>query len=143
MIKINPYLNFMGKTEEAFHFYKSVFGGVFLIFQKFKDVKNLADKEKMTPEDLEKIMHISLKIGNDVLMGTDTLESLGHTLNVGNNISLSLAPNSKKEADRLFNALKVGGKVEMPMMDMFWGDYFGMVDDKFGIKWMINYNNNE
>jgi len=142
MIKLNPYLNFMGHTEEAFNFYKNVFDGEFIMLQKFKDVENLPEKEKMSETDLEKIMHVSLKIGNDVLMATDALESLGHTLIVGNNVSLSLTPDSKEEADRLFKALKVGGKVEMPMMDMFWGDYFGMVDDKFGIKWMINYSKN-
>lgn len=143
MTKLNPYLNFMGRTEEAFNFYKSVFGGEFLFFQRFKDVENLPEKEKMSETDLEKIMHVSLKIGNDVLMATDALESLGHKLIVGNNISLSLSPDSREEADRLFSALGDQGKVEMPMMDMFWGDYFGMVDDKFGIKWMINYNNNK
>ena len=142
MIKLNPYLNFMGRTEEAFNFYKNVFDGEFIMLQKFKDVENLPEKEKMSETDLEKIMHVSLKIGNDVLMATDALESLGHTLIVGNNVSLSLTPDSKEEANRLFKALKVGGKVEMPMMDMFWGDYFGMVDDKFGIKWMINYSKN-
>lgn len=141
MIKINPYLNFLGKTEEAFNFYKSVFGGEFEILQRFKDIENLPEKEKMSPDDLEKIMHVSLKIGNDTLMGTDALESLGHKLNVGNNISLSISPDSKAEADKLFDSLKMGGEVEMPMTDMFWGDYFGMVDDKFGIKWMINYRN--
>ncbi|MFA6074171.1 MAG: VOC family protein [Candidatus Woesearchaeota archaeon] len=141
MIKLNPYLNFMGRTEEAFNFYKSVFGGEFSILQKFKDVENLPEKEKMNAADLEKIMHVSLKIGNDVLMGTDALESMGHTLTVGNNISISIHTDSREEADRLFSALQIGGKVEMPMMDMFWGDYFGMVDDKFGIKWMVDYTN--
>lgn len=140
MIKLNPYLNFLGRTEEAFNFYKSVFGGELGIIQRFKDVPDLPEKEKMSEADLNKIMHVSLKIGDDVLMGTDTLESLGHTFAVGNNVSLSLSPDSKEEADRLFNALKEGGKVTMPMMDMFWGDYFGMVDDAFGIHWMINFN---
>ena len=95
----------------------------------------------MSKKDLEKGMHVSLKIGDNMLMGTDALESLGHTLDVGNNISLSLSVDTKKEADRLFKALQAnGGKVDMPMADMFWGDYFGMVDDAFGIKWMISFN---
>ncbi len=140
MIKLNPYLNFMGRTEEAFTFYKSVFGGEFQMFQRFEDVPNLPDKEKMSPADLKKIMHVSLMIGTDVLMATDALESAGHVLTVGNNISLTLSVDSKEEADKLFAALLVGGTVAMPMTDMFWGAYFGMVDDAFGIKWMISFD---
>ena len=128
----------MGRTEEAFTFYKSVFGGEFQMFQRFEDVPNLPDKEKMSPADLKKIMHVSLMIGTDVLMATDALESAGHVLTVGNNISLTLSVDSKEEADKLFAALLVGGTVAMPMTDMFWGAYFGMVDDAFGIKWMIS-----
>ncbi len=142
MIKLNPYLNFMGKTEEAFNFYKSVFGGEFVMMQRFENVQNLPEKEKMSPEDLKKIMHVSLMIGNEVLMATDALESMGHTLTVGNNVSLSLSVDSKEEADKLFNALLVGGKVAMPMTDMFWGAYFGMVDDAYDIKWMISFDKN-
>ena len=140
MIKLNPYLNFMGRTEEAFTFYKSVFGGEFQMFQRFEDVPNLPDKEKMSPADLKKIMHVSLMIGTDVLMATDALESAGHVLTVGNNISLTLSVDSKEEADKLFAALLVGGTVAMPMTDMFWGAYFGMVDDGYGIKWMISFD---
>lgn len=139
MIKLNPYLNFMGKTEEAFIFYKSVFGGEFTYLQRFRDVPNLPEKDKMNESDLDKIMHISLAIGEDTLMATDALESMGQTVVFGNNITLSLTPSSREEADRLFNSLQKGGNVGMPMMDMFWGAYFGMVDDKFGIKWMINF----
>jgi len=139
MIKLNPYLNFLGKTEEAFNFYKSVFGGEFVIFQRFKDIPNLPDKEKLSESDLNKIMHVSLKIGNDTLMATDTMDSMGPKLTVGNNVSLSLSPESKEEADKLFKALQIGGKVEMPLMKMFWGDYFGMIEDAFGVKWMINF----
>lgn len=139
MIQLDPYLNFLGRTEEAFVFYKSVFGGEFSMLQRFSDVANLPDKDKLSEADLNKIMHIALKIGNNTLMGTDALESMGHTLAVGDNVNLSLSPDSKEEADRLFNALKEGGAVTMPMMDMFWGAYFGMAKDKFGINWMINY----
>lgn len=142
MIKINPYLNFAGKTEEAFNFYKSVFGGEFVLVQRFKEVADFEGKEKMTSDDLEKLMHISLKVGYNVLMGTDALESQGQKLVVGNNISLSLSVGSKDEADKLFNALKAGGNVSMPLADMFWGAYFGMVDDMFGVKWMISFDKN-
>jgi len=140
MIKLNPYLNFPGRTEEAFNFYKSVFGGEFLMLQRFKDVKDLPDKEKMSADDMNKIMHISLKIGNEVLMATDALESQGHMLTVGNNVSLSLSVDSKDGAERIFGALSKGGTVAMPMTDMFWGAYFGMVDDAYGIKWMISFD---
>ena len=143
MLKLNPYLNFLGNTEEVFDFYKSIFGGEFTALQRFRDVKDLENKDKMSKDDLKKIMHISLKIGDNVLMGTDVIESLGQPLRKGNNISLSLNVDSRIEADRLFNALKEGGKEEMPMMDVFWGSYFGMVDDKYGIKWMIEFSNHE
>lgn len=139
MLKLNPYLNFLGNTEEAFNFYKSVFGGEFGILQRFKDVADLPDRDKLSESDLEKVMHVSLKIGDNTLMGTDALESLGHTLNVGNNISLSLSPSSKEESERLLGALAEGGKITVPLTEMFWGGYFGMVDDKFGVHWMINY----
>lgn len=138
-MQVDPYLNFMGKTEEAFNFYKSIFGGNFVMIQKFKDVENLPEKDKMSEEDLDKIMHIALKVGNNTMMGTDALESLGHQLVFGNNISLSLNADSREQADSLFNALQEGGKIAQPMGDMFWGTYFGMVDDKFGVKWMINF----
>lgn len=140
MIKLNPYLNFMGRTEEAFNFYKSIFGGDFAMLQRFKEVKDLPDKEKMSESDMNKIMHVSLPIGNEVLMCTDALESLGHKLVMGNNISLSISVDSKEEADRIFNAFKEKGKVDMPMKNEFWGAYFGMVDDQFGIKWMISFD---
>ena len=141
MIKLNPYLNFLGKTEEAFNFYKAVFGGEFTMLQRFSEVENLPDKEKFSENDLNKIMHISLPIGKEMLMGTDAFDNIGPKLTMGNNISLSLSPDSKDEADRLFSALQArGGKATMPMMEMFWGDYFGMVEDVFGVNWMINFN---
>lgn len=137
-MKLNVYLNFMGNTEEAFTFYKQVFGGEFTSFQRFKDVPNLPNREKMKDEDMTKLMHVALKIGDNMLMGTDAIENMGHKVTVGNNISLSLHPDTKEEADKLFAALSAGGKSEMPLQDMFWGDYYGMLEDKFGIKWMIN-----
>ena len=136
MLKINPYLNFEGNTEEAFNFYKSVFGGEFTALQRFSDVPGM---DKLSAEESNKLMHVSLMVGDTVLMGTDTLKSLGHTLTIGNNVSLSLHPESREDADRFFAGLQEGGSVEQPMQDAFWGDYFGMLKDKFGIKWMINY----
>ena len=136
MATINPYLNFLGNTEDAFNFYKSVFGGEFVDFTRFKDIP---DGDKMPAEDQEKIMHVALPIGaGNMLMGTDALESMGHSLIFGNNLSISISTDSKEEADRLFNGLSEGGKVEMPLEDAFWGAYFGMFADKFGVKWMIN-----
>lgn len=135
MLKLNPYLNFLGKTEEAFTFYKSVFGGEFISLTRFKDMPGMPS---MSEADGNKLMHVSLKVGQNELMGTDALESLGHTVVAGNGISLSLHPDTKEEADRLFAALSAGGSVAQPLADAPWGAYFGMVDDKFGIKWMIN-----
>lgn len=136
MLKLNPYLNFEGTTEEAFNFYKSIFGGEFVALQRFSNVPGM---DKLSAEDGKKLMHVSLMVGDNTLMGTDTLAAMGHTITMGTNVSLSLHPDSKEEADRLFAGLQEGGSVEPPMEDASWGDYFGMVKDKFGIKWMINY----
>lgn len=139
MIKVNIYLNFPGNTEEAFNFYKSVFGGEFDYLVRFKDMP--MDDFKIPDEDKNKIMHIGLPIGKDaVLMATDTLESIGQKLIPGNNYSISVHPDSREEADRIFKALSAGGKIEMPLEDAFWGDYFGSFTDKFGIQWMVNYS---
>ena len=138
MPMLNPYLNFPGTTEEAFNFYKSVFGGDFAggIF-RFKDTP---EADKLTLAEKEKIMHIALPIGKgNILMATDALESMGHKVTSGNNFHLSIGSESKEEADRIFNGLSTGGKITIPMADMFWGDYFGMLTDKFGIQWMISY----
>lgn len=138
MATLNPYLNFAGNTEEAFSFYKSVFGGDFMGgINRFKDTpetSNISDSER------DKIMHIALPVGNgNMLMATDALESLGHKVNIGNNIHLSLEAESKEEAEKLFNGLSAGGKVTMPLADAFWSAYFGMLTDKFGVQWMVNY----
>lgn len=137
--KLNPYLNFDGNAEEAFNFYKSVFGGEFaggiMKMSSAPGTENLPDNEK------ERVMHVSLPLDNNqTLMASDIVPSMGHKLTQGNNVYLSLHPDSKEEADQLFNALAEGGKVEMPMEDQFWGDYFGSLVDKFGIGWMVNYN---
>jgi PhnB protein len=139
MTKFNPYLNFAGNTEEAFNFYKSAFGGEFTSVVRFKDMP--MEGVSIPKEDENKIMHIGLPIGKDqMLMASDTLESFGQKLNQGNNVYISIHPDNKKEANRLFTALSVGGKVEMPMADQPWGDYYGSCMDKFGVQWMINYH---
>jgi PhnB protein len=137
MATFNPYLNFAGNTEEAFKFYKSVFGGEFTAIQRFKETP-VADK--VSAKEKEKIMHIALPIGKgNILMGTDALESMGHKLTFGNNFNISIEADSKEEAKRIYDGLSVGGKIETPIHDEFWGAYFGMFTDKFGTRWMINY----
>ncbi|MDB5024129.1 MAG: hypothetical protein JWP78_1884 [Mucilaginibacter sp.] len=138
MATINPYLNFQDNTEEVFNFYKSVFGTEFSGLMRFKDAPGA---DKMQPGDLQKIMHIALPVGNGViLMGTDMLESQGQVLKPGNNFSLAITPESQQEGIRFFNGLSAGGNVEVPFEKAFWGAYFGMFSDKFGIRWMINYD---
>jgi PhnB protein len=141
MVAVNPYLNFMGKTEEAFNFYRSVFGGEFLFLQRFKDTPH---GEQLPVADREKIMHIALPIGKGtILMATDMLESMGQKLVAGNNFSLAIQPESEKEADDIFKRLSAGGNVQMPLEKAFWGAYFGMLTDKFDIQWMVNYEKRE
>ena len=138
MTKLNTYLNFAGNTEEAFSFYKTVFGGEFTSVVRFKDMP--MEGVNITKEDGDKIMHIGLPIGKDaMLMATDTLESLGQKLVQGNNVYISIHPESKEEADRIFNALSTGGTIEMQIADQPWGDYYGSLTDKFGVQWMVNY----
>ncbi len=142
MQKVSTYLNFPGKTEEAFNFYRSVFGGEFVGgINRFGDIPAEAQQgmPPMTEADKNLVMHIQLDIlDGHALMGTDASESMGQKIVVGNNVSVSLHPDTREEADRLFKALSEGGKIEMPMQDMFWGDYFGAFSDKFGINWMVN-----
>lgn len=138
MTKLHSYLNFAGNAEEAFSFYKSVFGGEFSSVVRFKDMP--VEGMTIPDEDQDKIMHIGLPIGEgEVLMASDTLKSLGQELVQGNNHYISAHPESREEADRLFNALSKGGDVEMPIADQPWGDYYGAVKDKFGVRWMVNY----
>ncbi len=138
MPSINPYLNFAGDTEEAFNFYKSVFGGEFVMLQRFSDTPQ---GDQVLPTVRDKIMHVSLPIGKgSILMGTDACEEMGFNLKQGNNFYICISPDSREEADKLFNGLSEGGKVNMPLEDMFWGAYYGDLTDKFGIKWMVNYH---
>ncbi len=137
MVTINPYLNFPGNTEKAFNFYKSVFGGEFVGLTRFKETQ---EGSKLNTDEKEKLMHISLPIGKgNVLMATDALESMGHPLKEGNNFSLSIETESRAEADKIFSKLSAGGTVTMPQSDTFWGSYFGMITDKYGIQWMVSY----
>ena len=141
MATLNPYLNFPGNAEEAFNFYQSVFGGEFAAVQRFKDTP---EADKASPEDANKIMHISLPIGKgNILMATDAIESMGHKLTTGNNFHLSIAADSEEEADKVFNGLSAGGQVTVPLQKMFWNAYFGMFNDKFGVQWMVNHDYNQ
>ena len=138
MILVNPYLNFAGNSEEAFTFYKSVFGGEFSALQRFKDTPE--GPSNLPPGDKEKLMHVSLPLGKtNTLMATDTLESIGQKLVVGNNIHLAVEAESKEEAQKIFNGLSAGGTVSLPLQNTFWGAYFGMLKDKFGIHWMVSH----
>ena len=137
MATLNPYLHFAGNTEEAFIFYRSVFGGDFTTLQRFKDTPEAG---RVPEKEKEMLMHVSLPVGKgNSLMATDALDSMGHKLIVGNNIQLSLEAESKDEAEKLFKGLSAGGKVTMPLKDTFWGAYFGMLVDRFGIQWLVNY----
>lgn len=143
MATINPYLIFNGNCEEAFLFYQSVFGGEFPYVGKFSDMPADAEgSESISEEEKNKIMHICLPIGKDsVLMGSDSNEASG-SVTFGSNVSISINTESKQEADKLFDGLSVGGNPFMPMSQTFWGAYFGMFVDKFGIHWMVNFDEN-
>lgn len=143
MAQVNAYLTFNGNCEEGFNFYKSVFGGEFPYIGRFGDMSP-AEGHTMSEEDKHKIMHVSLPISQEtVLLGSDTSVEWASNFVSGNNISLSINTDSKEEADRLFNGLSEGGVVTMPLPDTFWGAYFGMWTDKFGINWMVNYDDPE
>ena len=141
MTKLNTYLNFAGNAEEAFNFYKSVFGGEFTSVVRFKDFP--MEGVKIPKKDENRIMHIGLVVSkDDILMASDTLESLGQKLIQGNNVYISVHPETKEDADRIFKALSAGGTIEMPIADQPWGDYYGSFKDKFGVLWMVNYSEN-
>ena len=141
MTTINPWINFNGNAEEAFTFYKSVFGGEFVELVRFKD---LSSAEFPVPEKEEnKIMRIALSIGANVLIANDIPEAMGRVNENENRSKISVRAESKEEADRLFNGLSAGGQIEMPIQDSPWGSYFGMFRDKYGIEWIIDYNPKE
>lgn len=138
MATINPYLNFKGNTEEAFNFYKSVFGGDFVNIQRFKDTP---EADRIPSNEKDKIMHIALPIGKEnIIMGTDALESMGHKITEGTNFHITLSTDSQEEADNLYSGLAEGGRKTMPLQKTFWGAYFGMLTDRFGIQWMVSYD---
>jgi len=140
MARVSTYLNFNNKTEEAFHFYESVFNTKINFLQRFSETPPQPGQEKMTKADLNGIMHVSLPIvGEHMLLGTDAPESMGFKLVSGNNVSISLEPDSKEQGQQIFNSLAKDGKVTMPFEHMFWGAYFGSCIDKYGVQWMINF----
>ncbi|MEX0273182.1 MAG: VOC family protein [Flavobacteriaceae bacterium] len=141
MTTVNVYLTFNGNCEEAFTFYKSVFGGEFPYVGRFSEMPPQEGMPPIDEKDKHLIMHISLPIGGDtILMGSDSVGEWAQGLQKGTNFSISINTDTKEEADRIFAQLSKGGKVTMPLHDSFWNAYFGMFTDKFGIQWMINVN---
>jgi PhnB protein len=140
MAKVSVYLNFDRATEAAFNFYKEVFGGEFDGgIHRMGEVPLQAGQSELSEADKNLVMHVALPIfGDFVLMGTDIPPGLGRTVTFGNNISINLEPDTRAETNRLFAALSQGGSVDMPLQEMFWGDYFGSCSDKFGVLWMFN-----
>ncbi len=145
MARVSTYLNFPRNTEEAFNFYKSVFGGEFIEgVHRFSEVPPQEGQPPMAEEDKHLIMHITLPIlGGHVLMGTDAPATMGFNVQFGNNIYINLEPDTRVETQRLFDALSAGGKVEMQLSEMFWGGYFGSCKDKYGVQWMFNCTSKE
>lgn len=140
MALINPHINFNGNAEEAFTFYQSVFGGAFTKIIRFKDI---ASADFPVPEkEADKIMHIALPIGGNVLMGNDVPEILGTVNENENRSKISVSAANRAEADAVFNGLSAGGAVECPMADSPWGTYFGMFRDKYGIEWVVEFDQN-
>ncbi len=141
MPQINPHINFNGNAEEAFNFYRSVFGGDFTKIIRFKDMAS--DDFPVPDHEANKIMHIALPIGPNVLMANDVPEILGRTNERENRSKISISAESREEAERLFNGLSAGGEVEMPMDESPWGTYFGMFRDKYGVEWMVECKTND
>lgn len=140
MALINPHLNYNGNAEEAFTFYKSVFGGEFSKITRLKDLES--PDFPVDEKDANKIMHIALPIGNNTLMANDVPSFLGTVNENENRSKIAVSAQSREEADKLFNGLSAGGTVEMPIQDSPWGSYFGMFRDKYGIEWMIDFDAN-
>lgn len=140
MATINPHINFNGNAEEAFNFYKSVFGGEFLRITRFKDIAST--EFRVSENEANKIMHIALPIGKSILMANDVPEIMGRTNENENRSKIVISAESKEEADKLFKGLSAGGQIEMPISDSPWGSYFGMFRDKYGIEWMVDFDPN-
>ncbi len=137
MPQINPYINFNGNAEEAFNFYKSVFGGEFAKVTRFKDLDS--QEFPVAEKEANKIMHIALPIGNNMLIANDVPEFMGRVNENENRSKISISAESREEADKLFSGLSAGGNIEMPIADSPWGAYFGMFRDKYGIEWMVDF----
>lgn len=140
MANINPHFNFNGNAEEAFNFYKSVFGGTFTKLIRFKELSS--EEFPVSQHEENKIMHIALPIGKSVLMGNDVPEMMGRTNENENRSKIVVNTESKAEADTIFNGLSAGGQIEMPISDSPWGTYFGMFRDKYGLEWMVEFDAN-
>ncbi len=141
MASVSIYLNFPNQTEEAFNYYKTVFGTQFMGdgIMRFKDVPPSEEMPPLPESDKNLVMHVTLPIlGGYLLMGSDAPESMGFKVNKGNNVYINLMPDTREETRRIFNALSEGGVVEQELQDMFWGDYYGSCKDKFGVNWMFN-----
>lgn len=143
MTTVNIYLNYDGNCEEAFNFYKSVFGGEFSYLSRYKDMPPQEGCAPLSEKEGQLVMHVSLPISKEtVLMGSDTGGEWAASFIKGNNFTISVNTDSKAEADRIFGQLSSGGTVIMPMDNTFWGDYFRMFGDKFGVNWMVSFNEN-
>lgn len=138
MALINPHINFNGNAEEAFNFYRSVFGGEFATIVRFKDISS--PEYTVAEKEADKIMHIALPIGQNVLMGNDVPEMMGRVSEEENRSKISISAESKEEAEKLFNGLSAGGTVEVPLDESPWGSYFAMFRDKYGIEWMVDFD---
>ena len=138
MALINPHINFNGNAEEAFNFYKSVFGGEFALIVRFKEMTS--PEMPVTDNEADKIMHIALPIGKNVLMGNDVPEIMGRVNENENRSKISVSTQSREEADRIFTGLSADGAVEVPIADSPWGSYFGMFRDKYGIEWIVDFD---
>lgn len=139
-MQINPYLNFEGKTEEAFRFYEKALGGKLTEIHRFGSMPPQEGVE-LTPEQKNLVLHVGLELPDgQMIMASDMIAGMGPARVEGNNISISVHPDSQQEADRIFTALAHGGTVTMPIANQFWGDYFGSLTDRFGINWMVNYS---
>jgi PhnB protein len=138
MAQINPYLNFNGNAEEAFNFYKSVFGGEFVKIMRFKDISSA--EFPVADHEANKILHIALPIGRNILIANDVPEIMGRTNENENRSKISISAESKEEADKLFKGLSAGGQIEGPIGESPWGSYFGMFRDKYGIEWIVNFD---
>jgi len=137
--RVNTYLNFPGKTEEAFNYYAKIFGTGITVLSRFSDMPGVGPGE-LPPEERDLVMHAEMPIlAGHVLMATDMLRSMGHETRIGNNVTICLDVDSKEEADRIYGALADGGSEGSPMADMPWGAYWGVILDRYGIRWMVNH----